>query len=295
MDKLKTYLDQNFLIGCVQNLTWRKAIADAHQAGKITAVLSPWHFYEYGNASLRHDIGELINLAEDLEPKWILERGDLQHKEFIAVWNSIWSRAPFTFNPILTLSEVGASLNHVSADRMAHYSIRDYVDSFSGIGALDEIRAELKRQADISRSNQNSYVKDKIFNKVLPLTELMYVAVQLAKLQEVKPQKIYALANQLMRNESLATQIQCFVFWKGTRLLKAYMAEVEFTLEFLAGTATLDGNRQIDRQHAIMALPYCDLMVTDDGDLLKRIGRVRGKLQFPTANVLTGQAFIDSL
>jgi hypothetical protein len=55
------------------------------------------------------------------------------------------------------------------------------------------------------------------------------------------------------------------------------------------------GLRLIDRQHAIAALPYCDLLITDDGDLIKRIVRVKTELRFDTASVLRGQAFIDTL
>ena len=77
--------------------------------------------------------------------------------------------------------------------------------------------------------------------------------------------------------------------------MKAYKTEVAFTLELYATGATLDTNRQIDRQHAIAALPYCDLFITDDGDLIKRIARVKRELRFDTANVLRGQAFIDTL
>jgi hypothetical protein len=178
---------------------------------------------------------------------------------------------------------------------MAKYTIRDYVNSFSGPGALDEIRAELRRQTDVAKSNHDRYVNDKRFNTILPMTELTYVAVQFARLREAEPAKVYALANEFLRTEPNTTQIQCFVFWKCTELLKAYKTEVEFTLEFIAGKAILDTHRQIDRQHAIVALPYCELFVTDDRDLTKRIGRIRGKLKFPTANVLTGQAFIDTL
>jgi hypothetical protein len=293
--RLKVYADQNLLINCVQNATWRKAVTDAHQEDRITMILSAWHFYEYGNAAAHADFEKLIKFAEDLQPKWILERGDLQQREFIAVWNCIWSSAPLVFDPICTLAEAGAALNRVPVERMAPYSIRDYVDSFSSPGALGEIRAELNRQAEVSRSNQDRYVNDKRFNSALPMTELMYVAVQFARLHEIVPEKVYALANRFIREEPNSTQIQCFVFWKCTELLKAYKTEVAFTLEFIAGKATLNLNRQIDRQHAVVALPYCDLLVTDDGDLSKRIGRVRGELKFRTASVQTGQEFIDSL
>ncbi len=70
---------------------------DAHQSGRITIVLSAWHFYEYGNASGHPETEDLIWFAEELQPQWILERGDLQHQEFIVFWNCIWGSAPLVF------------------------------------------------------------------------------------------------------------------------------------------------------------------------------------------------------
>jgi hypothetical protein len=292
---MNVYADHNFLINCAEKPTWRQAVVEAHQSGRITIVLSAWHFYEYGNASGHPETEDLIQFAEELQPQWILERGDLQHQEFIAFWNCIWGSAPLVFNPVCTLAQAGATLNRVSVERMARYSVREYIQSFSAPGALDEIRAELKNQTSVAKYNLDKYVNDKRFNAVLPLTELMYVAVQMARLREIERDKVYALANLMLREQPLSTQIQCFVYWKCTEYLKAYKTEVAFTLELYATGATLGVNRQIDRQHAIAALPYCDLFITDDADLIKRIARVKRELRFETASVLRGQAFIDTL
>jgi len=178
---------------------------------------------------------------------------------------------------------------------MSRYTIREYVQSFSAPGALDEIRAELKNQTSVAKYNLDKYVNDKRFDAVLSVTEFFYVAVQLARLHEIERDKVYALANLMLREQPLSTQIQCFVYWKCTEFLKAYKTEGAFTLELYSTGATLDTNRQIDRQHAIAALPYCDMFVTDDGDLIKRIARVKPMLKFDTATVLRGQEFISTL
>jgi len=292
---MNIYADYNFLIYCAKEPMWRRVVTEAHRSGRITIVLSAWHFYEYGNASKHPDTEDVIQFAEELQPQWILERGDLQHQEFIVVWNCIWGSSPLAFNPVCTLAQAAATLNRVSVERMSSFTVREYVQSFSAPGALDEIRTELKNQTNVAKYNLDKYVNDKRFNAVLPLTELMYVAVQLARLHESKPDKVYALANLMLRGQLLSTQIQCFVYWKCTEQLKAYKTEAAFTLELYATGATLDSHRQIDRQHAIAALPYCDLFITDDGDLIKRIARVKRKLKFETASVLRGQAFIDTL
>jgi hypothetical protein len=292
---LNVYPDHNFLIYCVKNPTWRKAVTEAHKVGRITVVLSAWHFYEYGNASGYADTESLIEFAEELQPKWILERADLQHREFIVIWNYFWSGGPPDFNPICTLAEQAAALNRVPVERMSRYSIRDYVKHWSTPGALDEIQAVMKAQTEVARQNMSRYVADRNRFGVLPLTECAYVAIQFARLHEVQPWRVWALAQEIFREGPLSVQIQCFVYWRCTEYLKAYMTEVALTLELYPTGAALSMNRQIDRQHAIMALPYCDVLVTDDKDLRNRIARVKPKLRFKTAEVMRGQDFIDSL
>ena len=61
---------------CLIARTRRKAVVQAHQSGKITVVLSAWHFYKYGNASGHPETEALIQFAEELQPKWVLERGE---------------------------------------------------------------------------------------------------------------------------------------------------------------------------------------------------------------------------
>jgi hypothetical protein len=292
---MNVYVDHNFLIYCAKEAAWRKAVIGAHQSERICVILSAWHFYEYGNASGHPGTEDLIKFAEELNPKWILERGDLQQREFIAEWNNLWDGEPYGFDPICSLAEAGAALNRVSVQRMSRYTIREYVASFSAPGALDTIRAELERQKDVAKFNLDKYVNDKRFDAILPITQLFYVAVQIARLSEIKPDRVYALANELMRQQPIATQIECFVYWKGLELLKAYLVEVALTLDLYPNKATLNVNRQVDRQHAIVALPYCDILVTDDDDLAKRCNRVKQRLKFKTADIITGKELIDSL
>src|SRR4051794_17659942 len=124
---MNIYTDQNFLINCAQRQDWRSAVLNAHHAKRISVVLSPWHFFEYGNAAAHSDADALSDFADELQPTWILERGDLQQQEFIALWNNIWAGASREFNPIRSLAEVGSSLNRVPMQIMARFSFADYI------------------------------------------------------------------------------------------------------------------------------------------------------------------------
>ena len=289
------YPDYNFLITCVKTQHWREAVLNAHRSGRITVVMSSWHFYEYGNADSHPETEEVIRFAEELEPKWILERSELQLREFIAVWESIWGGAPFVFNPICTLAEAGAIQNRVPIERMTRYTIRDHVGAFTNEDALFKIRYTMDDVKNVASLHSRQYIADKAFDKVLPLTEIKHVALQLARLTEVIPDKAYRLAEKLMQQQPISTQIQCFVYWQCTELLKAYKAEVAFSLEMCATGAALGVNRQVDRQHAIPALSCCDVFVTDDNELLNRCGQVKPMLKFETARVTKGETFMKSL
>jgi hypothetical protein len=305
MCALNVYPDHNFLIDCTKTPEWRKVAIDARRSGQCNLVFSAWHFYEYGNGSAYPDNEDVIRFAEELEPVWILERADLQHREFVAVWNQIWSGSTSTFQPICSLAEASAALNRVPVERMARFSIRDYIRSFSAPGALDDMRRVMAEQADVAKSLSAKYAEDRLgFWRIPPLVELQYVAVQLARLNHIVPARVYAAAEHLLRTEPIATQIKCFTYWRCTEYLKAYKTEAAFSWERYTTDAArgpnpqiaaLNPNRQIDRHHATVALPYCDVFVTNDGELRRRCDRVKPELRFPTAAVMSSEDFIASL
>jgi hypothetical protein len=57
----------------------------------------------------------------------------------------------------------------------------------------------------------------------------------------------------------------------------------------------LNENRQVDRQHACVALAYCDLFVTNDDELLRRSAEVSTGLNFRAAECLRPEALIQRL
>jgi hypothetical protein len=69
---------------------WTRHSRSAGKVGTATLVLSPWRFYEFGNANAQRS-ERLLDLAEEISPVvWILERADVQLQEFISVWVKFW-------------------------------------------------------------------------------------------------------------------------------------------------------------------------------------------------------------
>jgi hypothetical protein len=294
---MNVYVDHNFLIGCIKNSEWRRAVVDAHQSGIISIVLSPWHFYEYGNARAHADTEDLIRFAEDLQPKWTMERADLQLFEFWIVWNQIWHSSTDTVEPVGTFSEIVAVLSKVHYMQTEKLTMRDYVTAFSGDKALEEIQGAMEEQANVAGSNLKAYVEGRFVTSIRQRIELGHLAAMRARLEMkgATPQSVYARANALLTERPITTQLECFIFWGCMRYLKCYQVEAAFTEELYATGGKLNRNRFVDRQHASIGLPYCDRFITSDEKLLKSCVRVKAKLPFTTAEVIGGNEFIQSL
>jgi hypothetical protein len=294
---VNVYPDHNFLIYCIKNSAWGDAVVQAHTSGKATLVLSPWHFYEYGNARGYADTKDLIQFAETLQPKWTMERGDLLTFEFWVLWQEVWNGSKDKVDPIGTLAEIGAVLTKVDPSRTAIFTIRDFIDAFSADDALKEIRAAMKSQESVTASNQKSYVQGRFTKDIKDRMELVHLAVQRARIEMSgsEPDEVHARADAILTEQPMATQLECLVYWGFPSLLKCHQVEAALTVELYQTGARLSENMFVDRQHATIALPYCDFFVTTDSKLINRCNRVKGMLSFPMAQVLTGDEFVAML
>jgi hypothetical protein len=174
---VNVYADHNFLIYCIKNPPWRDAVVQAHVSGKAALVLSPWHFYEYGNASGHADTEDLIQFAEMVQPKWTMERADLLIFEFWVTWEQVWNGSKETVNPIGTLAEIVGILTKVKSTRTIGLTIRDFIDAFSAVDALDEIRTAMKSQESVAAYNQAAYVQGRLTKTIRDQMEVIYLAV----------------------------------------------------------------------------------------------------------------------
>lgn len=285
------------MINCINQPDWGRAVTDAHRSRRISLVLSPWHFYEYANGATHQGADELIRFVENLQPRWIMESADLQLFEFWIVWRQIWESSRDTVLPIGSFAEIIAVLSKIADARLEKVSIQEYVTQFADATALEYLRNSVGDHRIIAATNRRPYLErksDKAFRREL---ELSHLAIQFARLQlkTSDPEKVFARAKDLMSAEPIATQMQIFSESGFARELKCHQTEVALAEELYAGQAALDGNRYVDRQHATVALPYCDRFITDDADLTKRCQRVKAALPWPTAKIMKAHELIEEL
>ncbi len=294
---IRVYADQNFLIYCVQNAEWRNAVSEAHRSRRIIVVLSPWHFWECGKGAHHCDTEDLLKFAEELQPAWIPERADLQMIEFWVVWEQLWSSSNEEFDPIGTFTEIVAILNKVDEPQVEGITLRDYVEEFAQSHSTAKIEAVLERQRRVADFNRAQYLKgrmDEVFKAELELKHLASVRARL-ETKSSNPEIVYRRANELLKEQPIATQLICFIEWGFAHELKCYQTEGALTDDLYATGGTLNTQRFVDRQHASAALPYCDLFVTDDKELKRRCARASARLRFKTARVVCGEELIGSL
>lgn len=293
---MNAYVDQNFLINCINRDGWRAITANACGCGSVKLVVSPWSIYEIGNAPLPH-MEELLTIVEEFGPLWILERVDLQLREFVVAWNDFWNGRRSHFNPIRTLAEVNASFFRCPIELVEKYSLRDYATIWKSPNASYEADIEFRRQASISKLNRIAYLGGRLTTNAIREIRERYVARQFAISERVglPHQQIYEYENLVLSEKSLRTFISFFVEFGGMDDLPAHRVEEALTFNQWKTEAELNPNRQLDRFHAVAALPYCDLFVTSDLELIRKSQAVREELGFKFATVVSGEEFIEQL
>lgn len=292
---MNAYVDHNFLIYCLNREGWRATAVAACGRGDITLVLSPWSIYEIGNAAPSH-MEELLAIAEELNPSWILERVDLQLREFVAAWNAFWNGTATQFNPILTLPEAQASFLRLPVGQIEKYSIRDYAGVWQREEAAMQADVEFKRQESISAFNR-TFLDGRLTPRAIREIRKRYVARQFAICRRVgmPAHEIHQYENWILRERKLEVFISFFIDFGGIDEMPAHRVEESLTFAQWKTKARLNPNRQLDRFHAVAALPYCDLFVTSDHELAKKTQAIRNDLKFKIAEVVSGEDFIERL
>jgi hypothetical protein len=288
------YPDQNFLIGCIQNPEWRDLVLRTQRGGVVAIVLSPWHFYEYGNARNYPDTADLVSFAEELNPLWIMERADLQQFEYWVVWQQLWKKLPDEVAPIGSFTDIIAIFVKLGRVPVQNLTLRDFVAGFSQDDALELTRAALAEQQKVAASNRQAYMLGKFDKSADHEMSLAHLAIQQAKLELPghTPDQVFAKANRLRQEQPIATQFEWFIRWGFIPKLKSLLVERALTHELYASGGNLDEHRFVDRQHATIALPYTDVLVTSDRELVRRCKRIEHELPFPIARLMTGDEFI---
>jgi hypothetical protein len=286
--RVLAYADQNFISTVADDQGQRDRLIALRDNGEVGIVISPWHLYEIGRGTTDR-VDRIITYLEVLNPLWIFPRMDLLTWEFATAWDRFWNPKK-AFQPVGSLDETTTDMRPLIpvAD-----DIRTAVTSFQAEAARRYMRDTLDPHRLISEKNRESFKHGQFDKGLRRRVDLEVAGLHLARMSGVPlghPQ-LQDVARAILAESLTRAKIEFFLEFGGNNDLKAAEVEWQLTLSFYRTSAQLNPSRFVDRQHAVVALPYCALFLTDDADLRKRCAEVRQSLWFPCAEVLSEAEF----
>ncbi len=290
------YLDQNILIYLSGNGEWLKTVTTARESDRFLPVLSPWHFYEIGKISDDRRM-DLLKVVNQIRPAWMLDRADIQLVEFLHTWRDFWNGKRRRLNAIGSLVDVVSFLFRVNPERAERFTVEQITSIFARPGGTNILKSVFAEQRAISLANQKAFSTCEYTSQMDLEVQQRYVARLLGREHETEPSRelLDARTASIWNNPLTREKIRFFVDFGGMSDLRAWQVESQLTRLHMLGTAILNENRQVDRQHACAGLAYCDLFATNDRELIKRSREISSKLNFQPAELVGPEELVQRL
>jgi hypothetical protein len=287
--RIFAYADQNFLITVADDARRRERLIDLRDRGVTGIVISPWHLYEIGKGT-QERVDRIVTYLEELNPQWIFSRMDLLTWEFAGAWRRFWDPRGAQFQPVGSLKNTITDMRPlipVASD------IRNAVSGFQTERARRHMRDTLDPHRLIWERNRQSFERGQFDLGLRRMVDVEIAALHIARMRGVTlhDPRLQDIKHAILNENLTRTQLEFFLDFGGKDDPKAGEVEWQLTLGFYRTSAQLNPNRFIDRQHAVVAPPYCGLFLTDDADLRKRCDEIHPSLWFPCAEVLSEAEF----
>jgi len=277
---LHIYCDQNFLIGIGKETSkYKKRFHRLVAAGKISLVVSLYHWLEMARGSNPANGLALADFVDSLNPLWLRERRILQRQEIAACffsWLNIQYQKP---NPLTSRAELISDLSGAPIAKTQTCRSRDFVL---------QLQLSAQSRAAINQPYREAAQWRQGIAKGLKKGTLTNVQIQ-------KTNKAY-IRGLLPTNTPAGIAVD-----SGTR--QKFLNEMEvqnfpcIAVDFAIDTdgwravPHLNWKTFIDQFHVISAFAYVDLIATDDGSLTTMLHRIKPSLKFPTACPITKERF----
>ncbi|SRR5229473_7266828 len=279
LSKPMVYCDHNFVIVAHDaGGSYHGHLRDLVSTNRLRFVLSTWHWLEMARDSDQVRGLSVAAFADSLSPAWLFERLNIQRREveeaFLQFMGIALTRAP----RLGSLAEVLADLTGYDSRITSTY--RDsgaFVSHMRALGENHPLSASLRANFEAQKQNGENYRAGRYTPEMLRCLDNILIG-RFLPLTTPKGEKI---------ENSIKDK-----FLQSCRLdeFPSIAAEGGLTLDGWQTGRTLNDRAFRDSQH-VMALPYVDLFVTDDGPLTNAIQRVAAKVTFRTAKVITKAEF----
>jgi hypothetical protein len=271
------YLDQNALIYAGKkghkDARFSANLLNAVASGRFTIILSPWHWVETARTKNLAMAGDLADFMDKLCSRWLRDRRDLErlevHRNFFKFIGVDYPIPP----PIFSRVELIAALNRVPPSPAIDRSSREFVEAWI-------------KHPDLMRPIEESYAANA--NALKSLRSALAAGKLTSAIRQQGDRK---LIEGFLPSETPAG----IAVDSGTR--NRYLDTVNvnelpsLAVEFLlaekswASKGGADWNTMVDKFHLIAALPYVDVLVSDDG-YFHSILPILQSVPFPLGRVL---------
>jgi hypothetical protein len=278
------YLEQSALIElynkAANDATFKSKLLGAIASGNLNVVLSPWHLVEAARTKDIQKASQLAVLMDDLKPLWLRDRRDLEGLEvrdgFFA-----FARIPYVRPAALvTGTELWSAMNGVKLSPATTPSSREFVEGWIKNSQLMEplIKSHLQNaealknlRAAIASGKLTAAIRAegdrKLIEGFVPATTpegiVIDAGTKSAYLDRVTPMTFPTLA------------------------IESEIAEYSWNNQ-----GRTDWNSMVDKFHIIPALPYTDLVISDDR-YIHLLLLVAKKTGFVKASVLKFMQFCN--
>jgi hypothetical protein len=273
------YCDHNFVIVAHDaGSTYRDHLGVLVSANQLKFVLSTWHWLEMARDKVPERGLSVAAFADSLSPVWLFERLNIQRREVEDAFLQFMGITPTRASSLGSLAGVLADLTGYDTRITGTY--RDsgaFVSHMRTLGENHPLSASLRVNFEAQKQNGENYRAGR------------YTPEMLRCLDKILIGRFLPLTTP--KGETIDNSVKD-KFLQSCRLDQFPSIAVEggLTLDGWQTGRTLNDRAFRDSQHVI-ALPYVDFFVTDDGPLTAAIQRVAAKLTFRTAEVITKAEF----
>jgi hypothetical protein len=268
------YCDHNFIVTSSQGQDpYKDHLRQLTVTAQVTFVLSPNHWIEAAEDTNADRGTATADFMDSLRPRWIYSRIAIQRKE---IADAFFRFAKIPVDPPQMIGDVSDVIADLAGERV-HRDSRAFVTHLRGIGADHPLEQNLSKAFETNQKNTVQFGAGKFTPAMAQRVEKRYVQ-QL--LPAATPSGVVIDANS---KEQFLNACQLTDF-------PAIALENRATQDNWHNSRDLSRNNFMDQQH-LVALPYVDFLITDDGKLRSLIERISEGLPFRTATLLTKAEF----
>ncbi len=273
------YCDHNFVVSSHDSADeYRTRLRELAVEGRVNFVLSTWHWLEMARDNDRGRGLSVAAFADSLAPRWFFDRRGVQRREVeCAFWCFLDIESPQQ-SMIGSLGEAIADLTRTPlAIANTYGDSRAFVEHMQALGDDHPINANIRNNLEKQRQNGEAYRAGRVTDEMIRRMDRTYIGGLLPK---QTPSGI--VIDRMTKDNFLGS---C-----NNNDFPSYAVEAAFSLDGWRTGRILNDRAFRDSQH-VVAIPYLDTFVTDDGAFATAIRRVAGSLPFPTAEIIPKHEF----